>query len=58
MYAPNFLMAMTGSYLRRGDDWQAHAKRRIHPQAAVCLEAAGLVIEVGFVEMLRGEGWR
>ena len=33
--------------------------RRVHSQAAFCLESPGIIIEVGFVEMLRkGEGWR
>jgi hypothetical protein len=42
--------------LRRGDDWQAGTGRRIHSQAAFCLEIPGIIIEVGFVEMPRRRG--
>ncbi len=45
--------------LRRGDDWQAHTDAVFIRKQPLPWRAPGIIIEVGFVEMLReGEGWR
>ena len=59
MYLPNFL---EGYDRLVAFDAETTGKRTPTPNlfaSSLCLEAPGIIIEVGFVEMLReGEGWR